>query len=95
MTTSAFQPSHTSGPHRAQVGGRQHVEHLQQLGRADLHGELHRQLLVGRVAAEGQVVHQHVLVDQEPQGLGFVGGQSQPPGRVGGDLHAHFAWSSR
>ena len=32
-----------------------------------------------------------MLVDQEPQRLGFVGRKSQPPGGVGGDLHAHFA----
>ncbi len=72
VRTSVFQPSHTSGSHGPQVGGRQHVEHLQQLGRADLHGEADHQFLVAGVAAEGQVVHPQVLVDEELQGLGLV-----------------------
>ena len=42
----------------AQVARRQHVKHLQQIGRADLHGQIDGQLLVGRVAAKRQVVHQ-------------------------------------
>ena len=91
MTTSSLPAVPHVRPHGPQVGRRQHVEHLQHFGRADLHGELHGQLLVGRVAAERQMVHQHVLVDEEPQRLGFVRREAQPPGGVGGDLHAHLA----
>ena len=78
-------------PDRSQIGRRQNVEHLQQLGRADLHGQLNRQLLVGRVAAKRQMVQVHVLVNEEPQDLGFVRRKPQPRGRVGGDLQPHFA----
>ena len=53
------------GTDRAEVGGREHVEHLQQFGRADLHGEADDQVFVARVAAKGEVVHPQVLVDEK------------------------------
>ena len=79
------------GADRAQVGGGEHVEHLQQLGRADLHGETDDQVLVAGVAAEGQVVHPQVLVDEELDGLRLVRLQAQPPAGLLGDLQADLA----
>ena len=79
------------GAHGAQVGGREHVEHLQQLGRADLHGEADDQLFVARVAAEGQVVHPQMLVDEKLDDLRLVRLQAQPPAGLFGDLQAHLA----
>ena len=79
------------GADRPQVGGGEHVEHLQQLGRADLHGEADDQLFVARVAAEGQVVHPQVLVHEELDDLRLVRLQAQPPAGLLGDLQSHLA----
>ena len=85
---SAFQPSQTSGADRAQVACGHDVKHLQQIGRADLHRQIDRKLLVGRIAMERQVVHQLVLVDQESQGLCVVGVKTQTFRDGNGDPHA-------
>ncbi len=79
------------GPDGGQVGGREHEEHLQQLGRADLDGEADRDRLVAGVAAQGEVVHHQVLVDEEFQGLGVFRVQTEPLGRLGGDPQPDLA----
>ena len=79
------------GAHRAQVGGGEHVQHLQQLGRADLHGEADDQVFVAGVAAEGKVVHPQMLVDEELDGLRLVRLQAQPPAGLLGDLQPDLA----
>ena len=47
-------------------------------------------MLVGRIAAERQVVHQHVLVDEESQSLGLVRRDAQPLDGVRSDPQPHF-----
>ena len=77
--------------HGPQVGRSEHKQHLQHLGRADLDGELHDHVLVAGVAAEGEMVHAEVLVDEELQALGLVGRQAQPLGRTLGNLSPNVA----
>ncbi len=91
MSTCDFQPSQNVRADGAQVGGSEHIEHLQQLRRADLHGKAHDQVFVAGVAMHGQVVHPQVLVDEELDRFRFVRPQAQPPAGFLGNLQADFA----
>ncbi len=78
-------------PHGCEIGRRQHEQHVEHLGRTDVDGEPHDELIVARVAPECQVRHDQVLVHQEFQHLGFAHRQPQPAGRLVGDTQANVA----
>ena len=79
------------GADRTQVGGGEHVQHLQQLGRADLHGEADDQFFVARIAAEGEVIHPQMLVDEKLDDLRLVRLKAQPPAGLLGDFQSDLA----
>ena len=78
-------------PHSREVGRRQHEQHVEHLGRADVDGKPHDELIVARIAPKREVRHHEVLVDEKLERLGFAQRQPQPPGGVLGNPQPHVA----
>ncbi len=79
------------GTDRPQVGGGEHVQQLQQLGRADLHGKTDDQFLIGRVVSQGKAIHPQMLVNEKLDEFRLVRRQAQPPAGLFGDFQSHLA----
>ncbi len=67
------------GPDRADVGGGQHQEQLQPLGRLHLRREILDRLGIVDVALEGGVAHKEVPAHQPRHRLGLLVGETQAP----------------
>ena len=60
-------------------------------GRSHVHGEPHEELLVGRVASEGEVVHHEVVGHEELNRFRVFGGEAQEPRVLQGQAGSHLA----
>ena len=93
------QPQFPVGQHirsdTSQVRARQHVHHLQPIGRAHFHCELDHDRVIGRVAPLGQLRHHQMLVDQESQRIGIGLRESQLLAAFLGQTTADFAVVAR
>ena len=90
-TISAFQPSHTPGPTAARSAAVSTKSISSTSGEPTCTANRTTSLLVARVAAERQVVHQQVLVDQQADDLGLARAESQPRAGLRGDPQPDLA----
>ena len=74
----AFQPFHTPGPDRADVGGGQDGEELQPLQRLHHGGEILDRLAVGQIARLRHRRHHEMHLDQPGDELGLGGVEAEP-----------------
>jgi len=79
------------GADGGQISAGKHKQHRQALGRANFDGELQDHLLIAGIAAEGEVRHEQVFVDQKAQLTGLAVGELEPVGGFVGDPGADFA----
>ena len=79
-----------AGPHRADIGGGEHREHLQHLRRTDIDGKPHQQTRVIDIAAECQMGHGQMPVNEKFHNPRLILREHQArrhiPGHTGSEL---------